>query len=86
MQGVVSGKKISVDSINVWLCDQTKEEHLSYQYVNSITKPSQIKSTSCVSGTKIEQNAVVWYHQFKDDVDQHVDARALGPIRFVYLP
>lgn len=35
--------------------------------VNTITKPSQAKNASCLWGTENEQNALLRYHQYKDD-------------------
>jgi hypothetical protein len=35
--------------------------------VNTITKPSQTKNANCLWGTENEQNALMRYHQYKDE-------------------
>ena len=40
--------------------------------VNKITKPSQIKNASCQWGIKNEQKALIKYHEYKDEINEHV--------------
>ena len=40
--------------------------------VNKITKPSQIKNASCQWGIENEQKALIKYHEYKDEINEHV--------------
>ena len=41
--------------------------------VNKVTKPSQIKNANCQWGIENEQKALVKYHEYKDENNEHVD-------------
>ena len=40
--------------------------------VNKITKPSQIKNASCQWGIENEQKALIKYHEYKNEINEHV--------------
>jgi hypothetical protein len=39
---------------------------------NKITKPSQIKNANCQWGIENEQKALVKYHEYKDEINEHI--------------
>jgi hypothetical protein len=63
---------MSVDFIIIWLCSEEEKNNLPKTIVNKITKPSQIKNASCQWGIENEQKALVKYHEYKDEINEHV--------------